>query len=189
MVSEDKAPPAMLRNLDFTSAPKAEEPGDGLGPVVVVDDDDWVCDSLSVLLHAYGFCVHTFGSGAQFLADGARAKAKCLVIDQHMPGLDGLEVVAELRRQGIPVPTILITGRVDPGTIQRATALGVLATLEKPFAVAGLVEVVRRALEPPGRPEPVRQPDRACPVAGAFTGTDLLHERTADDQDDPRHRR
>jgi two-component system, LuxR family, response regulator FixJ len=141
VISEDETPPAPK---------KADEPSNGLGPVVVVDDDDWVCDSLSVLLRAYGFCVHTYGSGAQFLADEGRAKAKCLVIDQHMPGLDGLEVVAELRRQGIPLPTILITGRVDPGTTQRATALGVLATLEKPFAAAGLVDVVRRAFAPPG---------------------------------------
>ena len=54
------------------------------GPVCVVDDDAWVCESLSVLLDTYGFGVHAYGSGTEFLADAERGKAKCLVIDQHM---------------------------------------------------------------------------------------------------------
>ena len=54
-----------------------------------------------------------------------------------MPGLDGLDVVAELHRQEVFLPTILITGRLDAGIAQRAGEFGVLALLEKPFPVAG----------------------------------------------------
>ena len=57
-------------------------------------------------------------------------------------------MIAELRRQGILVPAILITGRLDAGVAQRAETLGVLAILEKPFAAARLVELVQRALGP-----------------------------------------
>jgi FixJ family two-component response regulator len=116
------------------------------GSVCIVDDDDWVCDSMSILLETYGFGVLTYPSGAAFLNDAGRFDARCLIVDQHMPGLDGLGLVAELHRQGVFPPTILITGRVDAGIAQRAGELGVLALLEKPFPVSRLVELVRSAL-------------------------------------------
>ena len=127
---------------DMTKTEQSKVPG----PVCVVDDDDWVCDSLCVLLETYGFSVRTYPSGAAFLKDDRRLDAKFLIVDQHMPGLDGLDVVAELHRQEIFLPTILITGRLDAGIALRAREFGVLALLEKPFPVARLVELVRGAL-------------------------------------------
>ena len=62
-----------------------------------------------------------------------------------MPGLDGLDVVRELHRGGVFVPVILITGRPDAGIAERAAKLGVRATLEKPFPVARLVELIGSA--------------------------------------------
>jgi two-component system, LuxR family, response regulator FixJ len=121
---------------------------DGRGPVCVGDDDNWACDSLSVMLEAHGFTVRAYSSGAELLADDGRAAAKCLVIDQQMPGLDGLSVIAELRRQRIVLPTILITGRLDANIEQRAGALGILAILEKPFSAPRLVELIHRACGP-----------------------------------------
>jgi len=116
---------------------------DTSSPICIVDDDDWVCDSIGVLLTAYGFAVRSFSSGAEFLADDNRAAARCLVIDQHMPGLDGLSVVAELARQRIVVPTILITGRLDREIERRAHELGVRQILEKPFPAARLLGVIQ----------------------------------------------
>jgi len=120
---------------------------DGRGPVCVVDDDDWVCDSMTVLLETYGFAVSAYASGAQFLGDERRDKARCLIIDQHMPGMDGLEVVAALRREGLSPPTLLITGRLDAAIARRAGELGVHAILEKPFRVTRLVELIRGVLD------------------------------------------
>jgi two-component system C4-dicarboxylate transport response regulator DctD len=65
-----------------------------------------------------------------------------------MPGLDGLDVVGELHRDGVSLPAILITGKLDAGITQRASALGMLAILEKPFPVARLVELIGSALAP-----------------------------------------
>ena len=122
---------------------------DPRGPICVVDDDRWVCDSVTVLLETYGFAVLAYPSGTQFLKDERRVKAKCLVIDQHMPDMDGLEVVAALHREGVSPPTVLITGRLDAGIARRASQLGVREILEKPFPVARLVELIRGAVDRP----------------------------------------
>jgi response regulator RpfG family c-di-GMP phosphodiesterase len=65
---------------------------DTRGPVCIVDDDAGVCDSLIVLLETYGFAVLAYASGAKLLKDDRRRTARCLVIDHHMPGRDGLDV-------------------------------------------------------------------------------------------------
>jgi len=115
-------------------------------PICIVDDDAGVCDSLSVLLEAYGFEVLTYASGAEFLADERRHQLGCLIIDHHMPGMDGLDVVLALHQRGIFVPIILLTGRPDAGIAERAGKLGVMSVLDKPFAVARLVELIRTGL-------------------------------------------
>jgi FixJ family two-component response regulator len=111
-------------------------------PICIVDDDAGVRDSLSVLLEALGFQVFTHASGSEFLADKRRRCTGCLIIDYHLSGIDGLDTLGALQSQGIFVPTILITGRLDPTVATRASRLGVAAVLEKPFATASLVRLI-----------------------------------------------
>lgn len=111
--------------------------------ICIVDDDVSVVDSLKVLLEIFGFDVQSYGSGADFLADDRRRTADCLVIDQHMPGMNGLDVVDYLQREGIRLPTILISGRLDGNTKERAANLGVTKVIDKPFVARGLVELIR----------------------------------------------
>lgn len=115
-------------------------------PVCVVDNDEWVADLLRVLLETFGFDVQSYSSGGEFLADDRRRTAGCLVIDQHMPGMNGLDVVDRLQKEGVRVPTILISGRLDTSTRERALRLGVTKVMEKPFVAARLVDLVRTAL-------------------------------------------
>ena len=134
------------RPVRGTTAPSLTEIAAELrrdAPIRVVDDDPGVLDSLTTVLDAYGFTVSGYPSGAALLADDNRRRTACLIIDHHMPGMDGLELVATLRRDGVGFPTILITGRVDGRVRERATKLGVTATLEKPFTVARLAELIR----------------------------------------------
>ena len=114
--------------------------------VCIVDDDKLVADSLKILLEAFGFAVQSYSSGNQFLADERRHAAGCLVIDQHMPGMNGLDVIDNLQREENKVATILISGRLDAKTRERAIRLGVRELLEKPFSASRLIELVRRML-------------------------------------------
>jgi two-component system, LuxR family, response regulator FixJ len=116
--------------------------------ICVVDDDEAVRDSLSVLLESLGFEVVTRGSGREFLADDRCRHAGCLIVDHNMPGMDGLTTVAALQRDGVAVPTILITGRLDPEIVTRAEQLGVNAILEKPFPATRLLELLRANMRP-----------------------------------------
>jgi two-component system, LuxR family, response regulator FixJ len=72
--------------------------------------------------------------------------AGCLIIDQHMPGISGLDVVDSLRKQGARIPTILISGRLVGSVRRRAARLGVRELLEKPVAAGRLVELIRTTL-------------------------------------------
>jgi len=115
-------------------------------PICIVDDDVSVADSLKSLLEAFGFDVRCYTSGAEFVADHRHRIASCLVIDQHMLGLNGLDVVDHLQKEGVRVPTILISGRLDTNIRERASRLGVTSVIEKPFAADRLVNLIRTAL-------------------------------------------
>jgi two-component system, LuxR family, response regulator FixJ len=114
--------------------------------IFVVDDDEWVADSLKLLLETFGYDVQSYNSGADFLADDRRRAAGCLIIDQHMPGMDGLDVVRHLQKERVWVPTILISGRLDTNTKERAARLGITSVLEKPFEADCLVNLIQTAL-------------------------------------------
>jgi len=135
----DGVPVAVSRDLGPTD--------DTAHPIFVVDDDASVRDSLSVLLTALGFEVFAYSSGDQLLRDDRRHGAGCLIVDQHMPEMDGIEVLSALRSERIDSPAILITGRLDPGIMARAASIGMTAILEKPFPTTRLIELVGSSLE------------------------------------------
>ena len=81
----------------------------GHAPVVaVVDDDPAVCNSLKFSLELEGFRVRTYGGGAELLRAVDLAACNCFVVDQKMPNMSGLEVIAKLRDRRIAAPAILI---------------------------------------------------------------------------------
>ncbi|HEX5795735.1 MAG TPA: response regulator FixJ [Geminicoccaceae bacterium] len=114
--------------------------------VVVIDDDEGVLDSLGVLLAAEGFRVATYGSARAFLEGQTGGPPGCLVTDVRMPDMDGLELIAELRRRGPLPPVIVITGHGDVPMAVRAMKLGARDFVEKPFEPDVLVAGVQEAL-------------------------------------------
>ena len=127
--------------------PSARQPADlTRNPICIVDDDEAVAHSLKLLLETFGFSVQSYGSGAQFLADERHRAAGCLVIDLHMPGLSGLDVMDRLQREGVRLPTILVSGRLDTKARERAASLGVAGIIEKPFAARRMIDLIRASL-------------------------------------------
>jgi len=116
-----------------------------LGMVYVVDDDDAVRDSVSILLQIHGVRVRTYASGGAFLRDPSPEKNACLLIDMDMPGTTGIDVLAELQRRGTAIPAIVMTG--GRATSLQAAAARIGATvLRKPFRSGELMVHIKQLL-------------------------------------------
>ncbi|MGA8613096.1 MAG: response regulator [Xanthobacteraceae bacterium] len=112
--------------------------------VVVVDDDLAVCNSLKFSLELEGFAVRTFASGAELLGAGDIAGCDCFVVDERMPGMTGLEVIAEMRDRHISAPAILIISQPNARVSARA-AKSHVPIVEKPFLGNTLLDKIREA--------------------------------------------
>ncbi|MDE2181594.1 MAG: response regulator [Alphaproteobacteria bacterium] len=109
----------------------------------IVDDDEAVRDSTRALLESYGYTVRAFASAEDYLNSGGNA-ADCLLVDQHMPGMTGLDLLERLHAQGSHVRAIMMTGRSDPTLEPRAHRIGV-KLLHKPVEEAQLVRWIENA--------------------------------------------
>jgi len=128
--------------------------------VYIVDDDEAVRDSLSVLLEAIGHRVRTFGLARDFLDAAPELPMGCLIADIRMPGMDGLELQRALNEQTLQFPMIVITGHGDVPLAVRAMKAGALDFIEKPFATPTILASVEAALsriESAGQRDPATQ--------------------------------
>jgi len=102
--------------------------------VAVIDDDDDVGDVLGGLLETMGYQFETYRSGMEFLSKANFDHLACLVVDQNMPSMTGLEMIENLSGLGINIPALLITGIHDVEVERKAADLGVMTVLEKPMS-------------------------------------------------------
>jgi two-component system, LuxR family, response regulator FixJ len=112
--------------------------------VAVIDDDSAVCNSLKFALELEGFSVRIYGSGAEVLRAGDIGTCDCFVVDQKMPGMSGLEVIAAIRDRHISAPAILIISQPSARVNARAAESDV-PIVEKPLLGNTLVERIREA--------------------------------------------
>ena len=125
--------------------PERNDPPPFTGLVAVVDDDPSVRSALSRLLGTVGVRCVTHGSGPAFLASPALHDADCLILDVHMPGTSGLDVLEEVGIAASKLPVVLTTGRYEADFAARAIAAGASAYLRKPFGEAELFKALEVA--------------------------------------------
>jgi FixJ family two-component response regulator len=99
--------------------------------VAIIDDDPAVRESLKSLLEAVGYPVAAYATADAFLQDDA-VRPSCIILDQHMPGMSGLQLLARLRAGGSGLPVLMVTGMPSLAIIAEARRLGIEKVLEKP---------------------------------------------------------
>jgi FixJ family two-component response regulator len=120
---------------------------DGAGLVVVVDDEEAVRKALQTLLRAAGLTVRSFASAEDFINSGQLSTTGCLITDIRMPGMSGLDLLAELNKQRLAIPTIFITAHGDETLRMQAMRAGAVKFLAKPVDGATLLADVQEALQ------------------------------------------
>jgi two-component system, chemotaxis family, chemotaxis protein CheY len=114
---------------------------------LIIDDNRTTADALGQMLNVLGFKARVaYGSGAamKILAGGFTPKFICL--DINMPGVNGIEILAYLRREPrlIPVPVFVITSDDQPETRRRVMKLGANVMIIKPATIDALEDALKK---------------------------------------------
>jgi two-component system response regulator FixJ len=152
-----------------------KEAGTTAGDIYVVDDDASVRDALSLVLTLEGFHVSGFAEGNSFLAAVRLHHPACIILDVHMPGRSGLDILKELQIQHCAVPLFIISGQGDIPMAVDAIKNGALDFIEKPFNAGTLVARVREAIAAAARRN--TEAPSSSGLAAQFPGRDLLTPR------------
>lgn len=110
--------------------------------IFVIDDSEPARESTRLLLEAHGHDVATYPSAGAFLAEAGYRPGDCLLLDNHMPEMTGIELAQILKATGSPFPIIMFTGGGDAGLKDRAARAGVLMVLDKPVNQDHLLQAI-----------------------------------------------
>jgi DNA-binding response OmpR family regulator len=138
--------------------------GAASGPtVLIIDDEPRVREALAEALEFAGYSVRVAANGQDGVGSGRQPEVGLVVVDLFMPGVDGFQVIAMLRRERPALPIVAMSGGGGfvPGPrdlLDVAAFVGATRVLLKPVDLRALVDVVRALLPParPDRPHPAR---------------------------------
>ncbi|MCZ8100916.1 MAG: response regulator [Burkholderiales bacterium] len=142
------------------------------GEIFIVDDDSAVRDALRLVFELEGYRVSAFPDGASFLKAAKMRVPNCVILDVHMPGRSGLDILSELGPH-YAAPVFMISGQGDIPMAVEAIKQGAHDFIEKPFDADTVVERVREAIAARQR-SGQRSGD---PILGAFLGEEQLTPR------------
>ncbi len=116
--------------------------------VAIVDDDEAVRRALRRLVLSLSHQPQTFASGEEFLDALKDFAPDCVLLDLHMPGLKGLDVIERLRSDDSRVPAIIITGYDETGMREKCLKAGASAYLVKPVERVVMARAIEDAIAP-----------------------------------------
>lgn len=117
--------------------------------VLLVDDDPAVTHAVQFSFDLEGLDVRSYRDAEALLAAGDLPERGCLILDYHLPGVDGLDLLDRLRANGVRMPAVLITTNPRPLLRARA-AMAAVPIVEKPLLTDALLTAVRDALAQAG---------------------------------------
>lgn len=115
--------------------------------VFIVDDDEDVRDAMAMLMRAAGLHAETFATARDFLQRLNQRDCGCAVLDIRMPGMNGLELQAELHKRRSRLPIVFLSGHGDVPLAVKAMKAGALDFIQKPLDEHRLVVAVMNALK------------------------------------------
>lgn len=113
--------------------------------IAIVDDDPAVLRALKRLLCARAYRAETYESAGRFLASLRDLLPECLIVDQQMPEMTGLDLQKHLARSGIRIPTIIVTAHDEAGIRERCRSAGAVVFLSKPLEESALLAAIDEA--------------------------------------------
>lgn len=113
----------------------------------VVDDDEAIRTLWRWLMESNGIAVQTFSTAAGFIAAYKEGGLACLVLDVRLPGMSGLELQEYLKREGIEIPIVFVSGHGDVPTAVSAIKGGAVDFIQKPFGYREVLAIIQRAFE------------------------------------------
>ncbi len=143
--------------------------------VHVIDDEETIRKAVGFTLRTAGFAVETYGSGVDFLKIADEAERGSIVLDMHMPDMNGLQVQAALTQMDISMPVVMLTGNGDIALAVQAMKAGAVDFLAKPIERSLLLDAIDRAFARIDTAE-----GRALEEAEACRQVDLLTPRARD---------
>jgi FixJ family two-component response regulator len=113
--------------------------------ISLVDDDESIRRTTTLLIESFGFRATAFESAQSFLKSGQLHETSCLIVDVQMPGMNGLQLQSHLAAAGYKIPIIFITAHDNKESRQQALQAGAVAFLGKPFSDELLLQIIRAA--------------------------------------------
>jgi CheY-like chemotaxis protein len=119
------------------------------GRILVVDDDPDICRNLSDILSDLGYHVDYAHDGLAALKLVGRQPYDVALLDLKMPGMDGLTLYREIKKQSAGTVSLLVTAYASAATAEEALAAGAWKVVAKPVDPRKLLSLVDEALEQP----------------------------------------
>jgi FixJ family two-component response regulator len=136
----------LLESIRLALCELNDEPGGARNLISIIDDDEAVRRTTTLLIESFGFRAAAFESAEDFLGSGNLNDTSCLIVDVRMPGTNGLQLQSQLAASDCRIPIIFITAYDDKESRRRAMQAGAVAFLAKPFRDEQLFQWIRSAL-------------------------------------------
>jgi FixJ family two-component response regulator len=115
--------------------------------VYIVDDDPNIRDAFEMLLKSVNYKCKSYENAELFLENYVVGEKDLLILDMHLTGMSGCDLLKKISQRGLHIPTIVVTAFDEPKYREYCREYGVLAFLRKPVDSIALIDLIKYNLE------------------------------------------